>query len=162
MSTRRRTALIGLVLAAALLPSSIALGGHSVLDRGAECARKFEEAQRQDMESFRDFDAEAFRAVHDADAISIFPSGFTAVGIDDIMSALSGHFTNRNAVWSWTELSRRVEGCRTAVIRYDATYDIPSIGFHQRAITVVTYIFTHGRWLGILDQGTLLEFDPGS
>jgi Domain of unknown function (DUF4440) len=163
MPTRRRTALIGVVLAAAaLLPSSIALGGHSVADRGVGCARKFEEAQRQDMESFRDFDAEAFRAVHDPDAISIFPSGFTAVGIDDIMTALSRHFTNRNAVWSWTELSRRVEGCRTAVIRYDATYDIPSVGFHQRAITVVTYIYTHGRWLGIFDQGTLLELDPGS
>jgi hypothetical protein len=162
MSIRRRTALIGVVLAATLLPSSITLGGHSVADRGAGCARKFQAAQRQDMESFRDFDAERFRAVHDPDAISIFPSGFTAVGIDDIMSALSGHFTNRNAVWSWTELSRRVEGCRTAVIRYDATYDIPSIGFHQRAITVVTYIFRHGRWLGILDQGTLLELDPGS
>jgi hypothetical protein len=162
MSIRRRTALIGVVLAAALLPSSITLGGHSVADRGVGCARKFEAAQRQDMESFRDFDAERFRAVHDPDAISIFPSGFTAVGIDDIMSALSGHFTNRNAVWSWIELSRRVEGCRTAVIRYDATYDIPSIGFHQRAITVVTYIFRHGRWLGILDQGTLLELDPGS
>jgi hypothetical protein len=59
-------------------------------------------------------------------------------------------------------MSRRVEGCRTAVIRYDATYDIPSMGFHQRAITVVTYIYQHGRWLGILDQGTLLELDPGS
>jgi hypothetical protein len=162
MSTRRRTALIGVVFAAVLLPSSIALGGHSVADRGTGCARKFEEAQRQDMESFRDFDAERFRAVHDPDAISIFPSGFTAVGIDEIMEALSGHFTNRNAVWSWTELSRRVEGCRTAVIRYDATYDIPSTGFHQRAITVVTYIYARGRWLGILDQGTLLELDPGS
>jgi hypothetical protein len=58
-------------------------------------------------------------------------------------------------------LSRRVDGCRTAVIRYDATYDIPSAGFHQRAITVVTYIYKHGRWLGIYDQGTLLELDPG-
>jgi hypothetical protein len=65
-------------------------------------------------------------------------------------------------VWSWTELSRRVDGCRTAVIRYDATYDIPSTGFHQRAVTVVTYIFERGRWLGIYDQGTLLELDPGS
>jgi hypothetical protein len=162
MSSRRRPTLLGLALAAALLPSSVALSGPAASGRAEGCARKFEQAQRQDMESFRDFDAEAFRAVHDPDAISIFPSGFTAVGIDAIMAALSGHFTNRNAVWSWTELSRRVEGCRTAVIRYDATYDIPSVGFHQRAFTVVTYIYEHGRWLGILDQGTLLELDPGS
>ncbi len=164
MITRRRTALLGFALAAALLPSSVAIGGHGSADntnRAAGCARKFEAAQRQDMESFRDFDAETFRAVHDPDAISIFPSGFTAVGIDDIMDALSGHFTDRNAVWSWTELSRRVEGCRTAVIRYDATYDIPSAGYHQRAITVVTYIYKRGRWLGIMDQGTMLELETG-
>jgi hypothetical protein len=48
------------------------------------------------------------------------------------------------------------------VIRYDATYDIPSTGFHQRAVTVVTYIFERGRWVGIYDQGTLLELDPGT
>jgi hypothetical protein len=166
MITRRRTALLGVALAAALLPSSVAIGGRGWADhpdgRAAGCARKFEQAQRQDMESFRDFDAETFRAVHDPDAISIFPSGFTAVGIDDIMDALSRHFTDRNAVWAWTELSRRVEGCRTAVIRYDATYDIPSIRFHQRAITVVTYIYERGRWLGILDQGTLLELRTGT
>jgi Domain of unknown function (DUF4440) len=161
MITRRRTALLGLALAAALLPSSVAIGGHASADSAAGCARKFEQAQRQDMESFRDFDAETFRAVHDPDAVSIFPSGFTAVGIDEIMSALTNHFTLKRAVWSWTELSRRVEGCSTAVIRYDATYDIPSIGFHQRAITVVTYIYKGGRWLGIYDQGTMLEFDPG-
>jgi hypothetical protein len=78
------------------------------------------------------------------------------------MEALAGHFENRNAVWSWTELSRRVDGCRTGVIRYDATYDIPEIGYHQRAVTVVTYIYERGRWLSIYDQGTMLEFDPGS
>jgi len=113
------------------------------------------------MESFRDFDADTWRAGHDPDAVSIFPSGATFVGIDAIMNALTGHFENRNAVWSWTELSRRVDGCRTAVIRYDATYDIPSIGYHQRAVTVVTYIYERGRWLSIYDQGTMLEFDPG-
>ncbi len=160
--SRRLTVLgVAALAVATLLPSSIAVGGHGH-DRGKSCERKFELAQRQDMESFRDFDAETFRAVHDPDAVSIFPSGFTAVGIDAIMTALSGHFTNRNAVWSWTELSRRVDGCRTAVIRYDATYDIPSTGFHQRAVTVVTYIFERGRWLGIYDQGTLLELDPGT
>ena len=130
--------------------------------RGTGCERKFDEAQREDMESFRDFDAETSRAGHDPDAVSIFPSGATFVGIDAIMDALAGHFENRNAVWSWTEISRRVEGCRTAVIRYDATYDIPSIGYHQRAITVVTYVFERGRWLSIYDQGTMLEFDPGT
>jgi hypothetical protein len=52
---------------------SMSGGGGTGISAGRR-ARKFEEAQRQDMESFRDFDAEAFRAIHDPDAISIFPS----------------------------------------------------------------------------------------
>ena len=126
------------------------------------CARKFDEAQRTDMESYRDFDKATWVAGHDDDAITIYSSGAMVQGRDAIAASQNGHFTNRNAVWSWTELSRRVEGCRTAVIRYDATYDIPTTGFHQRAVTVVTYIFGRGRWVGIYDQGTLLELDPGT
>jgi hypothetical protein len=60
------------------------------------------------------------------------------------------------------ELSRRVDGCRTAVIRYEATCDIPAAGYHRRAITVVTYVHGHGRRLNIYDQGTMLEFEPGT
>ncbi len=39
------------------------------------CARKFDAAQRQDMESFRDYDAEAFREVHHPDAASVIAVG---------------------------------------------------------------------------------------
>jgi hypothetical protein len=109
------------------------------------------------MESFRDFDSEAFRSVHARDAVSIFPTGERFAGLDAIMEALQSHFADRRAVWSWTELDRRVDGCRSAVITYDATYDIPAVGYHQRALTVVTYVRQHGRWLAVMDQGTLLE-----
>lgn len=34
---------------------------------------------------------------------------------------------------------------------------IPRIHYYQRALTVVTYVYSHGKWLGILDQGTMLE-----
>lgn len=164
MATRLRAALAGITLLAALAPSSAAVAAQDWRDgrHGRGCEQKFDEAQREDMESFRDFDAETWRAGHDPDAVSVFPSGDTFVGIDAIMDALAGHFESRSAEWSWTELSRRVDGCRTAVIRYDATYDIPSIDYHQRAVTVVTYIYEHGRWLSIYDQGTMLEFDPGT
>ena len=163
MTSLVRKTLIGISVLSALVPSSAAVAGRggSEARTAPGCAKKFDEAQRLDMESFRDFDAETWREGHDPDAVSIFPSGATFVGIDEIMGALEGHFTNRNAVWSWTELSRRVDGCRTGVIRYDASYDIPSIGYHQRAVTVVTYIYEHGRWLSIYDQGTLLELDTG-
>ena len=70
------------------------------------CERQFEVAQRVDMESFRDYDAEVFRAGHTEDAITVFASGAHFIGIDAIMSALAGHFQNREAVWEWTELYR--------------------------------------------------------
>ena len=122
----------------------------------AGCARQFEAAQRTDMESFRDYDAETFRDGHHRDAVTIFASGGVRVGVDAIMQALGSHFANREAVWAWTERYRIVDGCKSAFILYETTYDIPSSGFHQRALTGVTYTYRHGKWLSIADQGTLL------
>jgi transcriptional regulator of nitric oxide reductase len=122
----------------------------------AGCARQFETAQRIDMESFRDYDAQTFRDGHHRDAVTVFASGTVRYGIDAIMAALASHFTNREAVWAWTELYRVVDGCKSAFILYDTTYDIPSSGFHQHALTGVTYTHRHGKWLAIADQGTLL------
>lgn len=122
----------------------------------SRCARQFEKAQRIDMESFRDYDAEAFKDGHHPDAVTIFASGAVRHGIDAIMTALASHFANREAVWAWTEMYRIVDGCNSAFILYDTTYDIPSAGFHQHALTGVTYTYKHGKWLSIADQGTLL------
>ena len=121
------------------------------------CAEQFELAQRTDMESFRDYDRETFREGHDPRAVTIFASGAVRYGIDAIMRALESHFANREAIWAWTELYRVVDGCNSAFILYDATYDIPSIGYHQRTLTGVTYTHDGNRWLSIADQGTYLE-----
>jgi hypothetical protein len=123
----------------------------------AGCAMQFEEAQRIDMESFRDYDAETFRAGHHPEAVTIFASGAVRYGVDAIMTALAPHFANREAVWAWTELYRVVDGCKAAFILYDATYDIPSIGYHQRTLTGVAYTHDGRRWLSVADQGTYLE-----
>lgn len=147
--------LAGVTAVAATLAAPLAPVASSNSDR--RCAQRFDAAQRQDMESFRDFRADEWRAVHDEDAISIDAGGEAAYGIEQIMAGAKTHFERKWAVWSWTELSRQVDGCRTAVIVYDATYDIPSIDYHQRALTTVTYTYKHGRWLGVLDQGTYLE-----
>jgi len=120
------------------------------------CERSFDAAQRIDMESFRDYDAAAFRNIHTQDAVTIFASGAYRIGIDAIMAALAGHFQGREAVWQWTELHREVKGCDTAFILYDTTYAIPSSGFSQRARVGVTYTFERGRWLAVFDQSTLL------
>jgi hypothetical protein len=123
----------------------------------AGCAAQFEEAQRLDMESFRDYDADTFRAGHHPDAVTIFASGAVREGVDAIMAALAPHFAKREAKWTWTEIYRVVDGCRTAFILYDATYEIPSIGYHQRTLTGVTYTHSGDKWLSIADQNTYLE-----
>lgn len=125
--------------------------------RSARCAKQFEQAQRVDMESFRDYDAETFREIHHPDAVTIFASGHAFYGIDAIMNALASHFANREAIWAWSEVYRVVNGCKTAYILYDATYTIPSIGYHQRTLTGVTYTYTRNKWLAVADQGTYLE-----
>jgi hypothetical protein len=122
----------------------------------AGCARQFELAQRVDMESFRDYDLETWLAGHDERAVTVFASGAKRIGIDAIEQALASHFANREAVWSWTELYRVVDGCHSAVILYDTVYAIPRIGFRQHALTSVTYTHDGNKWLSIADQGTLL------
>lgn len=131
----------------------------SELDAAAvksRCARQFEIAQRVDMESFRDYDAETFRKIHHPDAVTMLASGTVRYGIDAIMEAMRGHFEGREAIWSWTERYRVVDGCRAAFILYETTYEIPSVGFLARALTGVTYSYHHGKWLAIADQGTRL------
>ena len=97
-----------------------------------------------------------WRDIHTTDAISIFASGTLIEGRDAIVAALASHFDNREAVWSWTETSRRVDGCRTAYILYDTVYAIRRLGFRQHARTGVTYTYESGRWLVVADQGTPL------
>ena len=160
MRTNVRKTVLGLTALGMLLAAQPAAAADTTAagqDSGHVCAAKFEAAQRADMESFRDYDAATFRAGHDPDAVSIFPSGARFAGIDAIMTALTAHFRDREALWSWTEINRRVDGCQTAFIEYEAVYEIPRIGYYQRALTVVTYEYTHGQWLGIMDQGTMLE-----
>ena len=162
-----RHSILGLTVLGMLAAAQPALaadgtaGGRGGDGGGHGCAAKFEAAQRADMESFRDYDAATFRAGHTPDAVSIFPQGQRFAGIDAIMTALEGHFANREALWSWTEIARHVDGCRVAFIEYEAVYEIPRTGFYQRALTDVTYVYEHGRWLAILDQGTLLELRTG-
>jgi hypothetical protein len=149
-----RRLLLGGALVVTLSSATAAVAADS--SAAAGCARQFEVAQRTDMESFRDYDLETFRAGHHPDAVTIFASGAIRKGVDAIMAALAPHFANREAIWAWTELYRVVDGCHSAFILYDTTYDIPSIGFHQHALTGVTYTHVGERWLSIADQGTLL------
>lgn len=170
MSVPQRPALsIPLILACAVVSGTAAAGPAEPAQPAAPaaahspqnllhrlCARQFEVAQRVDMESFRDYDAETFRAGHDERAVTVFDSGGVRTGIDAIMAALASHFQNREAKWSWTERYRVVDGCRSAYILYETVYEIPRIGYRQRALTGVTYTHDGFKWLAVADQGTKL------
>jgi hypothetical protein len=119
------------------------------------CASAFESAQRRDMESFARYDADEFRRIHHPEAITIFPSGRVVRGVDAIIEALADHFARREAVYTWRELHRFVDACRSAFVLYETVYEIPSTGYRQRALTGVTYVHDGGRWLAIADQGSI-------
>jgi uncharacterized protein (TIGR02246 family) len=145
------------VLTAAVAVAVPTVGGVSATTGAATsrqhfCEESFDRAQRQDMESFRDYDAEAFREVHHPDAVSVFAVGEVAIGRDAIMEALAPYFEAKIARWSWTEVTRSVQGCRTAVIVYRTLVERPGLSRH--ALNTVTYTFERGRWLVISDQGT--------
>ena len=154
VTARRGLIAIGALALAMTSTSSLAAADPAAAAQG--CADQFEIAQRTDMESFRDFDEATWLAGHHPAAVTVFASGAVRYGLDSIAKTLHNHFVNKNAVWSWTELYRVVDGCRAAFILYDAHYDIPSIGFKQHTLTSVTYTHVGDRWLSIGDQGTLL------
>src|SRR5688500_18054696 len=104
----RLPALLATLMAASISPA--------FAEAATGCARQCEVAQRVDMESFRDYDEETWLASHDDRAVTVFASGARRIGIDAIKQAMASHFANREAVWSWTELYRVVDGCRSAVI----------------------------------------------
>jgi hypothetical protein len=161
MNRRTRTTLMGVGLGTALLavaPASAAAGSHQAGSHN-RCTTQFEQAQRIDMESYRDFDRETWVAAHDDDAIAIYSTGLVVQGRDAIAESQRDHFNNREAVWTWTELTRAVDGCRTATIVYDATYAIPARDFELRLIVSVSYTYKHGRWLSVIDQGTEIPVD---
>jgi hypothetical protein len=155
-SIRRRYVALGFGLLIALAGVSAASADPAQSGAAEGCAGQFELAQRIDMESFRDYDEETFREGHHPDAVTVFASGAVRYGVDAIMAALRPHFQNKEAIWSWTELYRVVDGCKSAFILYDTIYEIPSIGFRGHALTGVTYTHDGNRWLAIADQGTRL------
>ena len=142
-----RAGLVGVAPASVAAPTSHDLARHASM----RCAAKFELAQRQDMESFRDYDAVRFADVHHRDAVTVFSNGRVATGRDEIMKILRDHFTQKVGIWSWTELHRDVYRCKSATIIYDAVYEVPSEEYRSETITTVTYSFVRGRWLAVLD-----------
>ena len=83
----------------------------------------------------------------------MFAVGEVAIGRDAIMEALAPYFEAQTSTWSWTEITRSVQGCRTGVIVYRTRDRAPRVQ-PPHAINTVTYTVEHGRFLAISDQGT--------
>jgi hypothetical protein len=164
MSTRKRSVLVAaaLSLSALAVPSAASARTDVAADDVQSCAARFDDAQRTDMESFRDFDYDTWVAGHDQNVISIIADGRVRVGLDAVAAAAKARFTAKTSVWSWTELNRQVNGCRTGVIVYNTKYALPHLDYWFTAVTTVTYEYKGGRWLCVLDQGTLLEEHVGN
>lgn len=159
MHLKTRVALSGLAVLAAVsaaTPGTASAGTDTARRADTRCARDFDRAQRIDMESFRDYDLPTWTASHDVDAVTVLAGGQWFQGRDTIAAVLHRHFEDREAIWSWTELSRAVDGCRTGTILYEATYAIPSANFTQTAVVSVVYTRKHGNWLSVIDQSTLI------
>ncbi|GAA0936665.1 hypothetical protein GCM10009554_24350 [Kribbella koreensis] len=139
-----------------------AVHGRTATTQAKSCAQKFDQAQRTDMESFRDFDRDTWLAGHDKGVVSIVADGRVRVGLDAVAAASKPRFISKDSVWSWTEQTRKVDGCKTGFIVYTTKYAIPRLDYWFTAVTAVTYTYKHGRWLMVLDQGTLLEEHVGS
>jgi hypothetical protein len=131
-------------------------------DRARTCAHKFDEAQRTDMEAFRDFDWDTWYAGHDPGVVVVIADGRVRIGLDAVAAGSRPRFVNKDSVWSWTETTRKVDGCSTAFIIYTTKYAIPRLDYWFTAVTSVTYEYKGGRWLVIMDQGTLLEEHVGN
>src|SRR5262245_66360316 len=107
-------------LATALFLASATVGCAAAADGNATgCARQFDEAQRVDMESFRDFDEATWLAGHHPEAITIFASGARRQGIESIAATMHSHFVNKVAVWSWPGPIGSSTGCPTGHVPPD-------------------------------------------
>jgi hypothetical protein len=109
--------------------------------------------------AFRDFDRATWLAGHSKDVVSIVADDRTRIGLDAVAEASAPRFVSKDPVWSWTEITRQVHSRETASIAYNTKYAIPRLDYW---FTAVTYDYEHGRWLTILDQGTLLEEHVGN
>ncbi|MEV6416403.1 hypothetical protein [Kribbella sp. NPDC051718] len=163
--TRRVTSLLAAAAAVIAIPgaaNAATAASSNESTQAKTCAQKFDQAQRTDMESFRDFDRDKWLAGHDKGVVSIVADGRVRVGLDAVAEASRPRFISKDSVWSWTELTRKVDGCKTGFIVYTTKYAIPRLDYWFTAVTAVTYEYKHGRWLTVLDQGTLLEEHVGS
>jgi len=156
MRNRLRITLFGAVLVAATLavpPNAVAGGDHSH-GAAARCERQLTDAQLKMNKQFVDRNLEPFLRNYHRDATFILFDG----QIFPTTPAIRGYYTGlfANPAWeaTFTVSKKVVNGCESAVVIEDATFDIPAVGYHLRYWGTLSWVRDHGQWRVVNDQLT--------
>lgn len=163
MRNRLRITLFGGVLVAATLAagtSAVADGDHAHGDHAhgggaaARCERELTEAQLRMNKQFVDRDLEPFLRNYHRDATFILFDGRIFPTTPAIRGYYTGLFANRSWTATFTVSKKVVNGCESAVVIEDATFDIPAVGYHLRYWGTLSWVRDHGQWRVVNDQLT--------
>jgi ketosteroid isomerase-like protein len=158
MRNRLRITLFGGVLVAATLAaatSAVADGDHAHGGgAAARCERELTEAQLRMNTQFVDRDLEPFLRNYHQDATFILFDGRIFPTTPAIRGYYTGLFANRAWKATFAVSKKVVNGCASAVVIEDATFDIPAVGYHLRYWGTLSWVRDHGQWRVVNDQLT--------
>lgn len=123
--------------------------------RHVACARQFEKAVQAYLDTTQRHDAADFEKLLSPDYTVILPGGTTFVGKKDGAAFIDRFFARTDWTQTFTETSRAVEGCRTALVVFDSVYsdeDGPA-----PLVIALTWTYRDGRWFVLTDQNTVRD-----
>jgi hypothetical protein len=116
------------------------------------CARQFDRAVRAYVTTTDRRDAPGFNALLHPDVTIIFANGGVLSGKPDSAAFIDDFFADPGWTQTFTELRRRVEGCRTGFVLFDSVYSVPAEDRASPLVIGVTFTYAHGRWLVLHNQ----------
>jgi hypothetical protein len=120
-------------------------GWHRI-GRGRQCPR------RLGADTTETRDAAGFNALLDRDVTVIFANGGVLYGRDQVAGFITDFFADPGWSQSFTELTRHVDGCRSAFVLFDSVYSVPADSRVTPLVIGVTFTYEHGRWLVLHNQ----------
>jgi hypothetical protein len=116
------------------------------------CARQFDTAVRAYVSTTQTRNTAGFNALLHPDATVIFANGGVLSGKAEVAAFITGFFGDPGWSQSFTELSRHVEGCRTAFVLFDTVYRVPVDDRVSPLVVGLSFTYDHGRWLVLHNQ----------
>ena len=137
------------VMAAAAPAAADTTGGPAA---AGTCARDFDRAIQQYVDTTDRRDAAGFNALLDQDVTAVLRLGDTFDGKREVATFIEEFFAEPGWTQSFTVLKKVVHGCHTAFVLYDSVYADPGAGVRLHLIIGVTFTHRHGRWLIVHNQ----------